>query len=597
MKHLDLMGSFPYDRHPHMRIAQRTALEELRNVKGPIVLELPVGTGKTAIGYTYLSALRKRGAKNLFYIVPNKTLVEQVRSLHPEVLVAFGRNEHPCLYYEDKELKADEIPCSLLKDCPHRVDQETGNTHTQGAVPCPYLKQKYEARHSKGAIVACTNAFFLFTVLFSKEMKPDGVVVDEAHKLAQTIRSVLSTEITDWKVARAVDVLDEVSPRQCEKLAKFLASMKRMVKRHGMGQETLLEEAQLKRLYSALGEVNPEALQAEVQRAISRGKLDLSNDLEVLKQIEDITRSVRRFQHAIKFAIKDGDRMPLNFVFAFGKTEMGDRDRVQYKIVVKDYYVVPLITKILPPNTLAYSATISDPELFAFETGIKGTFTSVPSGFPVENARIYMPTDTANLSVKGRSKRDKTRMIRLIARSAKKFADNGHRSLVIVVSNEERQKFLQLAAEEGLDTLSYGYGNGMKPRECATRFREGEGDCLVGTVANFGEGLDLPRQTAPVIFCYRPGYPHPDDPQTVFEARRFRSRRWALWNWHVILEMLQVRGRNIRSETDLGVTFLISQQFRRFTFGSLPEWLQPAYRGQWKFKECVRDAEKLLDNN
>jgi Rad3-related DNA helicase len=593
MKPLDLAGSFPYDQHPTMRVPQKVTLEGLRNVDGMAIRELPVGSGKTAIGKTYLEALRKRGAKNLFYLAPNKALVEQVRSLHPDVRVAYGRNEHECLYYPGENLRADEIPCLMLTDCPHRVDQETGETHEPGATPCPYLKQKYEAKHARG-IVACTNAFFLYTVLFSKEFEPGGVVIDEAHRLAQSIRSVLSTEITDWKVERAVEVLDEVSPRQCEHLLRFLRSMKYLVKRHAMGRETLLEEEQIKRLYDALMTVNPNSLEAETRRALGKGKLDKHADRQVLKQVEDIVRSVRRFQHALQFAMTTKDRMPLNFVFAFGKTEMGERDKVQYKIVVKDYYVVPLIKKLLPEHTLAYSATINNPELLEFETGIKGDFASIPSGFPVENARIYMPTDTADLSVNkmGMSRRTKTKMLRLVAKTASGFARKGIRSLVVVVSNEERLKFLDLAREEGLGTISYG--EAMPPRECAMRFRGGEGDCMVGTTANFGEGIDLPQGTAPVVFMFRPGYPRPGDPQTVFEERRFGNKRWKLWNWRVMIELLQVRGRNIRSETDLGVTFLISQQFRRFAFGSLPEWLEPAYRGNLSFEDCVKDAKKLL---
>jgi len=597
MKNLDLMGSFPYDRHRVMRDGQKIAFEELRGVEGKAIIESPVGTGKTAVGITYLSALEKRlkAERNfgghLFYIAPNKALVEQVHTLYPKVNVVYGRNEHPCFYYKDEDLKADEIPCSMLTDCPHRVDQETGKTHTAGAKPCAYLKQKYEAKKNPGIIV-CTNAFFLYSVLFSKEFTPVGVVIDEAHRMAQSIRSVLQTEITDWKVQRAVDVLDEVNPRQCAKLSAFLASMKRTVKHYAMGKETLLEEEQIQRLYETLSAVNTDALEGEVRRAIAKGKLDKKADREVIKQVEDIARSVRRFRYALSFTMATKERPPLSFIFAYGKTEMGEHDKVQYKIVVKDYYVVPLIKKMLPEHTLAYSATISDPELFEFETGIKGTFASIPSGFPVENARIYMPTDTANLATAKCGKQDKTRSLRLIAKTAKKFARKGMRSLIIVVSNAERQKFLMLAGEEGLDVLSYG--EGVTARECAFRFQKGEGECLVGTMANFGEGIDLPKQMAPVIFYLRPGYPRPNDPQTVFEERRFRNRRWALWNWRVMVELLQVRGRNIRSETDLGVTFLISQQFRRFAFGALPSWLEPAYRGNSTLDECVKDATKLL---
>src|SRR3990167_10721133 len=113
---------------------------------------------------------------------------------------------------------------------------------------------------------------------------------------------------------------------------------------------------------------------------------------------------------------------PLNFVIAYGKKEMGERDRGQFKITVKDYYVVPIIKKLLPKHTLAMSATISDPDVFAFETGIKGEFISIPSDFPVQNARIYMPTDMPNLSVKARRKQDKTKSLRVVAKTAKQFA-------------------------------------------------------------------------------------------------------------------------------------------------------------------------------
>lgn len=592
---VNLIESFPFGHYSSIRPPQIAALRGMEGVKGVIVRELPVGTGKTALGITYLDALRKDGKTRLFYIAPNKAQVDQVKSLHPEVRVAYGRNEHDCLYYDNETLRADEVPCSMLVDCPHRVDQLTGETHEEGAVPCPYLQQKFEAKQMEG-IVVCTHAFYLFTVLFSQEFAPEALVVDEVHKLARSIRSVLSTDITDWKLARAIEVLDEVSSRQCEKLSQFLADMKRLVKRNAMDKEVLLEEEQIKRLYDALLRVSPSQLQQDIRKAVTSGKLDKREDREVLKQVEDIVRSVRRFQHALKFAMSDMTKMgyPLNFVIAFGKTEMGPRDKVQYKITVKDYYVVPIIKKLLPEDVFAYSATIGDPDYLSFETGIKGNFESLPSDFPIENARIYMPTDTLNLTVKsmGASKRPKAKMIRLMTRSAKRFANRGIRSLVIVASNEERLKFMMMAGEEGLDAITYG--DDMPARECALRFRNGQSDCMVGTSAHFGEGIDLPKQTAPVIFYLRPGYASPDDPQTQFEERRFGNRRWQLWNWRVMTELLQVRGRNVRSAEDLGVTFLISQHFRRFAWGSLPPWLQPAYKGDKLFEECMKDAFKLL---
>lgn len=173
------------------------------------------------------------------------------------------------------------------------------------------------------------------------------------------------------------------------------------------------------------------------------------------------------------------------------------------------------------------------------------------------------------------------------------FASKKIRSLVVVVSEKERGKFLTLCGEENVNAVSYG--NGVPAKEVVARFRDGEGDVLVGTAAHFGEGIDLPRRVAPVIFFLRPAYPRPNDPVTVFEERRFGNKRWLLWNWRVMIEALQVRGRNIRSAEDVGVTFFISQQFRRFLFAALPQWLEPAYRGDSTFDECVEETMKLLE--
>ena len=138
------------------------------------------------------------------------------------------------------------------------------------------------------------------------------------------------------------------------------------------------------------------------------------------------------------------------------------------------------------------------------------------------------------------------------------------------------------------------YGNGVTAKDAAAAFKDGQGTALVGTEANYAEGLDLPKGIAPVIFDLRPGYPSPYDPMAVFEERRFGNQRWRLWNWRVMVKALQVRGRNVRSEDDLGIIFFMSEQFRRFVFASLPEWLQPSYVGDLSFEDCLKRGEKLL---
>ncbi len=590
-----IMASFPVHQYPHPLPNQEAALTRIERVLGDrhgvVTLEVPTGSGKTAVGFTFLMHLAKQGKSPLFYVVPTKTLVEQVKLLHPEVTVALGRNAHDCLYYPGQGLKADEIPCALLTKCPHRVDQQTGALFEPGAVACPYLLQKYEAKQAN--IVVCTTAFYLFTQLFSKEwQQPAGLVVDEAHRIAQIVRGCLSFEISDWHILQAADLLMTVGAQEHQFLRAFLRKLIHIVGGKPRAKKVLLADEEIASLYEALLPIDPNRIREQVGAAIARGAIKPIEHREVLNQIQVLIRDLRRYLASFEFSLPAQRRHALNYTYAFHEPVRGGDQRVHHKVVVRSYHVAPLIERILGARTVAFSATIGDERIFGNETGIKGSFERLPAAFDSCKTRVFMPVDTPNLASRERKKSDVGTTLRMFARACRRFAAKGHRSLVVVVSEVERQQFLELAQQERVNVISYG--NGVASKDAASRFKSGEGDVLLGTVANYGEGIDLPRETAPVIFFLRPSYPRPDDPQTVFEERRFGGSRWGLWNWRVMVEALQVRGRNIRSENDLGVTFFGTQQFRRFLFHALPDWLKPAYRGEKTFDQCVKEAMELL---
>ena len=482
----------------------------------------------------------------------------------------------------------------MLKDCPHRVDQATGETFVPGSTSCPYLQQKYEAK--QGGVVVCTMAFYLFTQLFSREFpETSALVLDEAHRIAEIVRGALSYEITDHHLERSIELLARIEAPEVETLEKFLKSMRYICKKRSLDEPVLLTDEEIRRLMAILEDVSSSKLLARIEKAVRNGTIDAAEDRVALRKLEVLVRDLRRYVHSFEYSLETEERKPLNYTCAFYKFEKGERDKVQCKLVVKCYFVAPLIKKILAPLTVALSATIGDEKIFGYETGIQ--FPQFPclkleSNFPSGNTRLYLPTDTPDLSVKGRDKRDMTKTLRKVAKAAKRFAAKRHRSLVITISNTERDKFLELAKEEGLNAISYG--NGVTAKAAAIAFKEGQGDCLVGTASNYAEGVDLPKQIAPVIFFLRPGYPVPTDPGTQFEVKRFGGARWPLWNWRVMQQALQVRGRNVRSTRDVGVTFFISQQFKRIVWGALPKWLTKSYRSDLSFEKCMADAEELL---
>ncbi|MBI2624504.1 DEAD/DEAH box helicase family protein [Candidatus Parcubacteria bacterium] len=588
---LNLKASFPRHIHPHMRSVQEQGLDFAEKHRS-CVLEAPTGTGKTDIGYTVLRAHRRLNEGPLFYIAPTKTLVEQVGHMCPDLRIAYGRSEYDCLYYEGEGLKADEIPCSILIDCRFRVDQQTGETFEPGAPSCPYLRAKYEAKQAP--MVVCTYAFYLFTQLFSREWRqPAALIIDEAHRIARAIRSLLSYEITDWHLRKCIELLEEIGAEgEAAAFEQFLKTMVRIARAKPAKTETLLEAEEIRELLDELVKIEPDALRTKLAQAVKDRRIDPRERREALKKLEVLALDLGRYIRSLGYSLATGERHALNYTYAFYREELTERERVRHKLVIRAYYVAPIIRKLFGRITVAYSATIGNPQVFAFETGIDFPVCSLASTFSADNARIFMPIDTPSLAAKVCIRAEPTKVLRRIARACVKFGAAGHRSLVVVVSEKQRQKFLAFCVEEGVHATSYG--NGTTAKAAAANFKEGEGTVLVGTVAQYGEGVDLPKMMAPVIFFLKPGFPNPKDPMAVFEGKRFGRRLWELWNWRVMIEALQVRGRNIRSTEDKGVTFFISQQFRRFVFGSLPGWLEPAYRGTLTFDQCVEETLKLL---
>ncbi len=583
----NLLAHFPSDQHPEIRPNQREALEQIAN-QGSMTLEMPTGSGKTAVGYTVLKTLASAGMGPLFYIAPTKTQVDTTHSMHPELREVYGRHEYDCMYYSPEIYRADEIPCLSLLDCPHRVNINSGEIHTEGAAACSYYWPKYLAKQSQ--MVVCTTSFYLFSVLFAKEFDPPaGLVIDEAHQMAKVIRGSLSYEITDYHLKQAIKVLKDIgADEEARQLGKFLGTMLEILKSKPWVIPTLLEENELLLLIDDLQGIDGRKLRERLAEAIQEGLVDPKKERVMLKRLENITYDLYRYIRSFEFSLPGEGRNALNYV-TYAASEKG---RAEYKLVIKAYYVSPLVRKLMAPLTVAYSATIGDPEVFGYETGIKLPFASLPGTFPAKNTLVVMPKDTPNLSARERSRHEPAKVLRKIARACKWYADQGIRSVMVVVSNSERDRFLRLAAEEGLDVISYL--NGSTPKEAMARFKSGQGKTLVGTVANYGEGVDLPDQMAPVIFFLRPGYPSPKDPESQFEERRFGGSVWRVRNWRVMIEALQVRGRNVRSENDRGATIFISQHFRKFLFTSLPVWLKESYRGDLTFEQAKEETLELL---
>lgn len=573
--------------------SQLEAFDKLGRQASSLLLEAPTGTGKTAIGVTTLLAFAKAGYTGLWYIAPNKAQVDQVAAMHPEVTRVYGRNEYPCLYFEEADYSADDIPC-LSIECPHRVDMETGETVDPDAEPCPYYLAKYKAKTSS-KIVVCTMAYYLFNTLFARGNEPaTALVIDEVHRLPDVVRSALSYDISDYHLERSIALLREVGEEEAAGvLQEFFRQMKRILaaRKRTNNPLKILTTEEIDNLLNVLYQIEPGKLQASATKAIRKalGKGADEEGIKTLKQLQTIAYDLTRYVRSFEYAQSTEEHEPLNYVtYAYRTDELVGNEKVRQKLVIRNYYVVPRIRRLLAPFTLAYSATIGDPKIFGYESGIQSRFLALGNTFPEDNARLYLPTDAPQLAAAKRDDGEPRSTLRRIAKMCSRHAGKGIRSLVIVVSEDERQLFLDEATKAKLNVVSYS--EGVNSRMAIATFRDGEGDVLLGTMAQYGEGLDLPDGMAPVIHLLRPGYPNPRDPQAQFEMERFgktkkrrqgRERKdppWWLWQYREVIKALQARGRNIRSANDCGVTIFWSASFGNFLPGGLPTWLKPSWR-------------------
>lgn len=612
-----LLRNFPLSSDP--RPAQLDAFKAIVVSKAGVVLEMPTGEGKTAIGIACTNTESDVGTGPSFYVTPGKTQVGQVlETLGSKAVTIMGRSEYECLYYVNRgrpEITAQESICYSL-DCPHRVSQETGEVQDPTVLPCTYFQAKWDALQvaQSGGSVVTTTAWFLMNRMLVKgwnELEPELVVIDEVHRIAGIARSIFEQRITDHHLYRAVALLAEVQPDEAAKLKAFADDMYQKARMRPSTVPSLLPESEIEELMVTLDQLKPVEISRAVREKLASGELDPVGDREAIKVLESlalsIPRMVRNLRYATsKYGTEEEKRRPLSYVIAYFFTdeEMAGSDRKASTIFeLKAYYVRGLIQKAIGgAKVVAMSATIGDPKVLEFETGLKQPSLSISSSFDPRNTRIYLPTDTPDLTHAKAGRDDWKRAIQKIIEAAKRFTARGHRCLVVVTSEKERNYLIGRAARDGLTDIVTYEKNVQSPRKAAERFKNGDGMVLLGTSANYAEGVDLPGGIAPVTFMLRPGHANPDSPMSQFELRRFGKTNgrngmfWALQNHRVAVEAQQVRGRNVRAPTDVGVTFFVTRAFQKFLRGAMPPWLESSYRGALTFDEGVTDAIKLIES-
>jgi Rad3-related DNA helicase len=555
--------------------AIRLTLEQFRDGKRFVFIEMPTGGGKSAIAYAVAHFFQ-----TTFWACPQKFLQDQISrdfgqppkdSLIPVVDLK-GRNNYPCTFYErfaaanirsllvamgksssDATRATDYIIShGTMAGCPVEMNlgdiskileirnkkencgegkcKRDGQAKCDECFPaaksnlirslCPYWKRVGEALPARICLMNF-KAFLSQTVLTHAFAPRDLLIIDEAHNTEAELMSFISFTLTDKSLRGHGITFPQLS--SATEYAKFM-------KDSGVLDviDTILEHARLAK--------------------------DPKTEDEWLD-----TR--RRCTHFLNSAEEGGWVSLFKNCGAWNSIELKPiyvRGMAEDFIFSSGRHILMMSATILSPRSICDSLGIDTSQTYSVRYG---------SRFPVKNRPIYfMPV--GSLSFKHKHK-----TLPLIVRAVDAILDRYKGKRGIIHTHNFEIARLILAGSKYKGRLLFQQDWASKT-EMLKEHAERTDTVIVAPAMH--EGLDLKDDLGRFQIIIKVPYPSmKDNPQ--LEARMKDSQEY--YDWLTALKLVQSYGRAVRSETDWAHTYILDADFGWFKKKAehlLPQWFTDA---------------------
>lgn len=191
---------------PHQKEAILKIMEHLDNGVENILLDAPVGVGKSLIAYVLSKSIWDLNKKNSYILTSTKYLQDQYLNDFDDLVTCKGRSNFIC--------NKNGSPCSVgsCKVMNYHCDGKA-KTQADGELDfdypedeietCPYWKQKVDAINAPVAIL--NYKYALTETAYVKHLKPrDVAIIDEAHNTEQEIMGFLEYNISPTQIKKDV---------------------------------------------------------------------------------------------------------------------------------------------------------------------------------------------------------------------------------------------------------------------------------------------------------------------------------------------------------------------------------------------------------
>ena len=525
---------------PQARKSQKLVIEEVEKAfksgKRIVILEAPVGSGKSAIAMTFA-----RQSSDCHIITPRKSLQDQYYDdFKDDVVLMKGRGAYPCtiespittyakvvrniqqgmvvspVYGEDNCANA---PCRN-SEAVWKVCTENNNK------PCPY-QVAIEVAQQSPVIVHNIHSFIFQTNFGMKFDQRELMIIDEAHEIEGTVREFITKKIVLQEVLGHEDIPD--------------------LKDLNEWCDFFLEDRFV-----------PEETPQELRRKLVDESYKSERDLYV-GRVESLR--LNHEYYGSRFSVNRRESFtgnnPTGTSFEFIPHNIGN---------AAHRYLFDYGEKVL-----LMSGTIYDKSMYCKCVGINpedAHFIRIPSTFPVANRPIYLKPEY-QVDTSHRNWEDNfEEMISKIQRILTIFKDA--KGLIHVPSYDAMSRIAEALNSERVMTHDKG--------DVSLRLREfyDSKKPLVFVSPVCQQGVDFKYDRARFQIVTRVPYANTSDPLMSYMVEN--DFNW--YNYQALIVFGQMIGRVNRADDDFGVTFLMDERFNRFISRNskkIPRWLQQAF--------------------
>jgi len=534
---------FPFDQY---RKNQREVIVKIakafKSGKKNVILEAPVGTGKSVIGVTVANIFN-----TAYFITAQKILQKQYLNDFPDLIDLKGRNAYRCWFMMD-HMGSNKYHGCDKGQCAKRNKSFLGICVEKGK--CEYANQLELATNAKQVM------FNFSSFMFQREMakrfleKKNLLVVDEAHGIEQQIMNFVEVTICE-------NDIDEKLPefKNVEKYLEFFKTI-RLVSKLSEKISNLKEE--LENLIGKPPEENdkPSKFAAGGNRVIDINEIytpEEKSECEDPELANNLTKEIEHYRSALsKYTYLKSYSAKVKCICEY--------DSKNKSVCIKPLYATHHTPQLLlsgGQHRLMMSATILNPKVFGESIGLDMSDTyhvSLPHTFPIQNRLIHL--DYAGPMDFKSKKKTMPKMIKKIDNLMTKHANEKGiihcqsfslmQDIIDGVSAKNRGRLLNQKMFRDKDELLQAHSVSANTVIIAPAMHE---------------GLDLKNDLSRFQLICKIPYP---DSRNDKQLKIRTDENWDYYLWLTALKLVQSCGRSVRSETDYASTYILDASFDKF---------------------------------